>query len=318
MAINNIGNFFLKIINRRPQLANENPEKENTKYKDSVFTDLFQNHPENFLSLYNAIHNTDLKMDEVTIVPERIEQSLYHTTHNDVSMMINNRWIVLIEHQSTINENMPIRLLDYVSKIYDKVIPTNKRYGKYPVYIPEPEFYVFYNGTDPYPDEKVLKLSDLYITHSHKPDLELEVTVFNIYKPSSETSLNILNKCDILKQYCDCIDIIRKVYRKDHPETFDLAIQECLKKNILGTYLEQAAKGRHNLLIAEYDYETDIRVQREESFEAGANKKAVEAAIACLKEGDSVEKVSRCINLPLEQVQKLAEEINGDSLTCSK
>ena len=38
---------------------------ENTKYRDSVFVDLFMkdvNAKENFLSLYNAIHNTKLKL----------------------------------------------------------------------------------------------------------------------------------------------------------------------------------------------------------------------------------------------------------------
>lgn len=74
-----------------------NKTNPNQKYKDSIFTDLFQNHPENFLSLYNAIHNTDLKLNEVQIQPERLEQAVYHTTHNDVSVMINGRWIILME-----------------------------------------------------------------------------------------------------------------------------------------------------------------------------------------------------------------------------
>lgn len=250
-------------------MAKNSKENPNQQHKDSVFTDLFQNNPENFLSLYNAIHDTDLKLQDVKIEPKRLDQSLYHTTHNDVSMMINGKWIILIEHQSTINENMPVRLLDYVSKIYEKLIPEKDRYRKNIFFLPEPEFYVFYNGRQPYPDERVLRLSDAYITHTHKSMLELEVTVFNIYKPTAERCLKILNKCDILKQYCNCIDTIRKIYNKNYPETFDKAILECKRKGFLGEYLNQASKGRFNMLFCEYDYETDISVQRQESFEAG-------------------------------------------------
>jgi len=36
---------------------------------------------------------------------------------NDVSFTVGDRLIVLIEHQSTINENMPLRLLMYVAMV---------------------------------------------------------------------------------------------------------------------------------------------------------------------------------------------------------
>ena len=37
--------------------------------------------------------------------------------------------------------------------------------------------------------------------------------------------------------------------------------------------------------------------------------KAIENAKNCLRDGDSIEKVVRCIGLPLEEVQKLADEM---------
>ena len=116
---------------------------ENTKYRDSVFVDLFMkdvNAKENFLSLYNAIHDTDLKLSEVTIESEIIDQTLYNTYYNDVSMIINGKLIVLVEHQSTINENMPLRFLDYVVRLYEKIVPQKSRYKKKLVPIPTPEF----------------------------------------------------------------------------------------------------------------------------------------------------------------------------------
>ena len=139
--------------------------------------------------------------------------------------------------------------------------------------------------------------------------LELEVTVYNIHNPKADRCLNILNKCATLKGYCDCIDTIRRVYKKGNRETYDAAINECLEKGYLGEYLIQAAKEKRNMLFGEYDYETDIRVQRQESFEAGEKKKADEAAVAFLKEGLPVDLIAKCINIPLEHVKKLAAQL---------
>ena len=64
------------------------------------------------------------------------------------------------------------------------------------------------------------------------------------------------------------------------------------------------------MLIAEYSYETDIKVQRREAYreglEQGAEQKAIETAKKLLKEGLPVEQIARCTDLPLEKVQELA------------
>ena len=93
------------------------------------------------------------------------------------------------------------------------------------------------------------------------------------------------------------------------------------------------------MLIAEYSYETDIKVQRreayreglaegieqgisqgieqgieqgiqqgiEQGFEQGAEKTKIETAKKFLQEGLSVEQIARCTELPLEKVQKLKQ-----------
>lgn len=48
---------------------------------------------------------------------------------------------------------------------------------------------------------------------------------------------------------------------------------------------------------------------REEGIERGKSEKAIEDAENLLREGDSPEKVARCIGLPLEKVQELAKKI---------
>ena len=50
--------------------------------------------------------------------------------------------MVLIEHQSTINPNMPLRLLSYITRIYEKLLAgrKSKLYGKKGLTLPRPEF----------------------------------------------------------------------------------------------------------------------------------------------------------------------------------
>ena len=56
--------------------------------------------------MYNALHGTHLDLS-TELTPLKLEQALYTKLSNDVSCLIDNKIIVLAEHQSTINENMP-------------------------------------------------------------------------------------------------------------------------------------------------------------------------------------------------------------------
>lgn len=52
-------------------------------------------------------------------------------------------------------------------------------------------------------------------------------------------------------------------------EAYELAIHECIEKGILADYLRKKGSEVINMLKAEYDYELDIQVQREEAYEQG-------------------------------------------------
>ena len=83
------------------------------KYKDSVFVDLFsedEKAKENFLSLYNALHGTNLQLS-CPVENIKLDNVMYMNIVNDVSCLVDNKIIVLAEHQSTINENMPSQRL---------------------------------------------------------------------------------------------------------------------------------------------------------------------------------------------------------------
>ena len=56
-----------------------------------------------------------------------------------------------------------------------------------------------------------------------------------------------------------------------------------------------------------YDLEAGIAIGEKR----GEHNKAVENAKNFLREGDSPEKIARCVGLSLEDVQKLAEEVQA-------
>ena len=253
-------------------------EKTNRNYKDSVFVDLFAHDitaKENFISLYNALHGTNLDAETTEIQPVMLERVLYMKYYNDIAMLIDGKIVILIEHQSTINKNMPFRFLEYIARIYEKITTKDEKFGRKLVKLPIPEFYVFYNGKDDYPTESIMKLSDAFmqldgklknqLENANYP-LEISVKVINI---NVDKENPILKRCEALREYSEFIEQVRSNIENDVHEPFTTAIKEAIKKGFLSDYLNRKSTEVQNMLLAEYDYDTDIAVQRRESFEDG-------------------------------------------------
>ena len=261
--------------------------KENREIKNSILVDLFyndENAEENDIALYNALHEEPLP--EGTVIQKmRVENALYLNFQNDISFGVNGKVLVLTEHQSTINRNMPLRSLLYIGRTYEQLVPVRERYRKGMVKLPMPEFYTFYNGTEKLENESELKLSDVYLMQDGNPMLELKVRVINI-NPSAKHE--ILDKCDVLKEYGLFIDTVRKYQDAGTKEAYRYAIQECIEKGILAGYLRKKGSEVINMLIAEYDYEMDIAVQREEAYEEGEKEGCLEALLEILKYKDNI------------------------------
>ena len=124
--------------------------KENREVKNTVFIDLFyedESAEENDIALYNALHEVPLP-EGTKIQKLRVGNALYMNFKNDLSFGVNGKVIIFGEHQSTINENMPLRSLMYVGRAYEQIVPARDRYRKKKVLLPKPEFYTFYNGKE--------------------------------------------------------------------------------------------------------------------------------------------------------------------------
>ena len=293
-------------------------EKTNRNYKDSVFVDLFAHDvtaKENFISLYNALHGTNLDAKTTDVQPVMLERVLYMKYYNDIAMLIDGKIVILIEHQSTINQNMPFRFLEYIARIYEKITTKDEKFGRKLVKLPVPEFYVFYNGKDDYPTESVMKLSDAFMQlddelknqlENENYPLEISVKVINI---NVDKENPILKRCEALKEYSEFIEQVRFNIENAVSEPLTTAIKEAIKKGFLSDYLNRKSTEVQNMLLAEYDYDTDIAVQRKEAFEDGISlgeKKAkLETAKVLKSAGVEINLIINSTGLSPEEIEKL-------------
>ena len=233
-------------------------------YKDTIFRMLFKD-KENLLSLYNALNKTgytDVDRLEITT----LENAIYMNYKNDVSFVFDFE-LMLYEHQSTMNPNMPLRDLFYVADILQKRTYDKDLYGSKLIMIPSPRFVVFYNGTEPRPERQTLKLSDAYEKKQESPELELNVTVYNInYGCNAE----IMDACRTLKEYAMYVERVR-TYAKQMPlaKAVERAVDYCIEADILSEFLRENRAEAIKVSIYEYDEELHFRTLREEGREEG-------------------------------------------------
>lgn len=296
--------------------------KENRKYKNSIFVDLFfedEQAEENDISLYNALHDEPLPKG-TKIQKFRVENVLYLNFKNDISFGVDGKIMVFGEHQSTVNENMPLRSLMYMGRAYEQVVPIRDRYKKKMVQLPKPEFYTFYNGQESWAKETVLRLSDAYKVQDDDPMLELKVKVINI---NPDQKHEVLEKCRILKEYGQFVDVLRSRQAEGDSDAFKHTVEECIRSDILADYLKKKGSEVVNMLTAEYDYDLDIEVQREEAFadgvvkgvDKGKEELLTELIIKKLAKGKTPVEIADALEKPLEKVQEIIDKIKEDSGT---
>jgi len=209
----------------------------NRTYKDSVFTALFSN-PDLLRELYCALGGVTLPPD-VPVSINTLEKVLYLDFNNDISFEIGGKMVVLIEHQSTINPNMALRLLFYITRLLEKRIKSRNLYSRKAISIPWPEFFVLYNGPEQYPDDTILRLSSLFknpeelgLSEKIHPLLELEVKVINI----NEGRNNKIQKCCTkLAEYSALMAKVRSYTNEfgNLEEGIKEAIKYCSRHDIL-------------------------------------------------------------------------------------
>jgi len=221
---------------------------------------------------------------------------------------LGNMWLFIITfftyHQASVCKNMPLRALIYIARVYEKIIDNKAIYRKNLFMIPTPEFYVLYNGRDAYPDEETLKLSDAFRRVNipgaeNIPALELVVRVLNVNVGHNE---KILEKCESLRGYAVFTGQIREHQKAGRTleDAIASAMDFCIANGILVEYLEKHGSEVRNMLLTEWKLEEAQQVW----FEEGSEERGLKIARAMYAEGDSLEKIARVTEQPLELLKE--------------
>jgi hypothetical protein len=278
-------------------------QKDNTnkKYKDSVFTKLF-GEKDKIAELYNAIHDTNYTHDDITLLT--LENIIFIGRANDLSFTVDNKLIVLMEHQATINPNMPLRCLFYIARQYQSLADNTAMYSSRLTEILPPEFIVIYNGKDEYPEETTLYLSDAYVSKGIS-NLELRVKVYNINKGYNTS---ILSRSKTLSGYAMFVTRVREniAMGQELPEAMEHAVKDCIREGILQEFLERYGSDVVNMLSLEFNLEDAQRVWKNDGIEIGKEIGKEMIAEKMLKRGVPICIISEDTGLSFERIEQLA------------
>ena len=295
-------------------------------YQDTVFRMLFSD-PENAIELFNALENTDYG-PATDVKFTTLEDAVYAGLKNDLGFIIDRKFLVLSESQSTINNNMPLRQLEYISRTFEKLVSAAELYGRSNVKIPVPEFYVVYTGTKRWNASR-LCLSDSFESSAPENSLELVVKIVKMEynrEENDETS-DILERSEKLFGYSTLLKYI-KIYQSqgyDLKDAVDTAVRRCIDEGILREFLECNSPEVKNMLFNQITSEefAEIRAKEaaKESYDKGMKvgiDKGMKVGIASLIEtyqyelglsrGEALKKIMDKLSLPEGSAEEYMKE----------
>ncbi len=272
-------------------------------YKDTVFRMIFRE-KDKLLTLYNAVNGTHYNEPEELEITT-LENAVYMNMKNDISFVLDFS-LNLYEHQSTVNPNMPLRDLFYLSKTLQNLTKDEDLHSSRQIYIPMPQFALFYNGADKQPEQWELKLSDAYKKPAGREEvpsmLELTVKAYNVNYGKNR---KLMEACRTLEEYAIYVSKIRK-YAKIMPieEAVERAVTECINEGILADFLRKNRAEAIEMSLYEYNEEFHIKNERRIAFEEGEEKQRKKAE----KEVKEQRQIAEQQTQRAEKAEKEAEE----------
>ena len=285
-------------------------EEGNKQYRNSVFCSYF-NEPERLLSLCNAVLETNYT-DTSELDINTLEGMFFDDQKNDISCTIGDHFLVLIEHQTSVNENMPFRCLSYVAELLNKLVKDKQKiYRKKLIKFPAPKFFVLYDGNEVEPLTRTMKLSDAF--DGDGTSLELVVTAYNINHGLNQP---LLKRCPYLNEYSLLVGKVKEGLRNGliRRDAISNAVKFCIANEIMKDYLENHAEEVFNMLALEWKLDDALKARfddgyedgLEEGLQLGQNKGIELVAINMIRRGKSFEEIQADTDLPMKRIEELA------------
>jgi len=287
--------------------------------KSTLFKDIFKE-SKYFLDLYECC--TGVRLNEEDITRFDLDSDVVsRERYNDVSFITNdNRSIYMIEHQSTISSNLPVKIGAYffdVLRLWAEHENYNVHAGKQ-IPFPKPEFYVVYNGKQRY-----RRKHEIFDCGSF---MQIKVPVIDIHYD------NLVDKNP--NNYLAGYSYLQYEYDRStnmgmpELEALERAVQICKQEGYLKDIIGQEGFATVNYDL--FSYDNQLRWEgREEGRKEGKKEGKKEGRIEGKKEGKAetsrsvakkmleagipVETITSCTDLTLKVVTKIRKTPNKEN-----
>lgn len=216
-------------------------------------------------------------------------------------------------------EELEITTMDDVEPIKQKL------YTESAVYIPFPQYIVFYNGTKEMPERQELKLSDIFVGNGKgkTPALECTALVLNINLGKNK---ELMGRCRILKEYAQFIATVRNYMAKDmeREEAVERAVDDCIRNEILSDILRKNRNEVVEMILEEWDeneyreylkeeswnegHEAGIKIGRKLEMERGMRELVKTCMEFHVSREEALEKIKKAFELEQGEAEKYIEE----------
>jgi len=286
-------------------------------YKDGIFRTMFSD-KESLAELYEALSGEKTNADAIEL--KTIEDVVYATLKNDLAFTVGDKVILFLEHMSSPCQNLPLRMLSYVSKVLEGMSMKRDLYQRRKLLLPRPHFYIFYNGLEPRPKQETLCLSDSFSKGEEEPALELKVKLINV---NLEMGAELLKKSKKLNLYSRIVSRSRELLSQG------LSLEKAMAQverelqadedgqKFFATYglggikmlFEELTEEEYREIIRDESHEEGMEKGREEGreqgLEQGLKQGRKEVAASMKKEGIPIETIIKVTGLSQTEIEPL-------------
>ena len=274
------------------------------QYQDSVFR-MYFNDEARLRELAGALHGKMYSPGErLEIVT--LDGTFLTQVKNDISFLLAGRYLVFLEHQSTPNDNMPLRCLYYVCEQLRKDITAKDLYTKKRIRLPVPEFHVFYTGEANAPEEHEMRLSDAYADVDDPVNLELKVKFHNVVYAESKA---LLYRCRALRDYARFVYLVKEYLHRGgaREDAIRETIRYCIEHDIMKDFLLEHEREVVDMVNFEWNEELFREAAFEQGLEQGLEQGRVSAVLGMLKEKLPLETIARVSEMSLEKIREIGQ-----------
>ena len=254
------------------------------QYQDTVFR-AYMNDVDRLRDVAGALHGRRYaSVERVRIVT--LDGTFLSQMKNDISFLLAGHHLVFMEHQSTLNQNMPLRCLYYICEQLRQYIPAKSLYQNKQL------------------ETEQMRLSDAYMEGEGDIHLELKVTFHNIAYGSEKM---LLRRSRPLHDYSFFLNCIKTNIAggMERVRAIREAMRYCMEHDVMKEFLQEHESEVIDMVNFEWNQKDFEEAVREEGRAKGREEEKSAFILGMLKEKLPLETIARVSKMSVERIQEL-------------